>query len=155
MDLSSGDISTMIFKRVLRADLGEFSLDSHMLSILMELDGKKSLGEIAGTVGLSMGDMRSVIARLVDLQLIEATAGVVTVLNADFVEYLADQLSVAIGPIADVILEDTIEDMGHTPDSFPSHRVAELVDILAKEIRREEKKTEFKVNMVNRIKEMQ
>jgi hypothetical protein len=38
----SGDISRMVLKRSLRADQGEVSLDSQMLQVLMELDGKKS-----------------------------------------------------------------------------------------------------------------
>ena len=152
MDISSGDISSIIFKRVVRSDLGEFSLDSHMLGILMELDGEKSLGEIANGLGLNMGTIRGVVSKLLSLKLIEATGGAVKTLDEDFIDYLIDQLSLAIGPIADVIVEDTFEDMGFPNGRFPAHQAAELVDILSREIRREEKKAEFKLNMVKKIK---
>ncbi len=152
MDISSGNISSIIFRRVVRSDIGEFSLDSHMLGILMELDGEKSLGEVASNLGMNMGTIRSVVSKLLSLQLIEATGGAVKTLSGEFMDYLVDQLSLAIGPIADVILEDTVEDMGYTPGRFPAHQAAELVDILSREIRREEKKAEFKLNMVKKIK---
>lgn len=152
MDISSGNISSIIFRRVVRSDIGEFSLDSHMLGILMELDGKKSLGEVADNLGMNMGSVRSVVSKLLSLQLIETTGSAVKTLDSTFMDYLVDELSLAIGPIADVIFEDTIEDMGYTPGRFPSHQAAELVDILSREIRREEKKAEFKLNMVKKIK---
>mgnify|MGYP000438142653 CR=1 FL=1 len=40
MNLSSGDISYMIFKPLVREDLGDFSLDRQSLVVFMELDGK-------------------------------------------------------------------------------------------------------------------
>jgi len=39
MDISSGNILALVFRRVVREDIGEFSLDSNMLRVLMELDG--------------------------------------------------------------------------------------------------------------------
>ena len=44
MDVSTGDIPTLVFRRAVRDDLAEFSFDGQMLSVLMELDGKKNLG---------------------------------------------------------------------------------------------------------------
>ena len=43
MDVSSGDISSMVFKRSVRQNVGEVSLDSQMLGVLMEMDGQKTL----------------------------------------------------------------------------------------------------------------
>ena len=45
----SGDISALVLKGSIKGDLGEFSLDSHMLQVLMQLDGKKNLGSVAST----------------------------------------------------------------------------------------------------------
>ncbi|MBW1847184.1 MAG: hypothetical protein JRJ27_08605 [Deltaproteobacteria bacterium] len=53
MDILSGEISSMIFERVVKHDIGDFSLDSQMLSVVTELDGKKSLGIIAKKTGFS------------------------------------------------------------------------------------------------------
>ena len=71
MDLSSGDISVLVFKPVVRDDLGNFSLDGHMLSVLMALDGKKTLGQIAQQANLNMATIREAVGKLLDLKLIE------------------------------------------------------------------------------------
>ena len=70
MDLSSGEISTLIFKRAVSDDLGDFSVDQRMLSVFMELDGKTNLGTVARRAGLNMSTMREVVSRLLELKLI-------------------------------------------------------------------------------------
>jgi len=39
MSAIAGDMAKLVLKRTVRADLGEVSLDSEMLQVLMELDG--------------------------------------------------------------------------------------------------------------------
>ena len=153
MDLSSAGISTMIFKRLLRDDLGDFSLDQKMLTVFMELDGQKNLGAVARKAGLNMSSMREVISKLLQLKLIEKAEEKILFLDNDFIEYLYAQFSLAVGPIAQVLIEDEIQDLGFTVLQFPTQRVAELVDRLSREIRRDEKKSDFKRNMINKIRE--
>ena len=148
----SGDISSMIYKRKVRDDLGDFSLDGQTLFILMELDGKATLGHLAGKTGLSMGSIRELIGTLLKLGLIEKVEKEVIPVGNDFFRNLLDELALAIGPIASVLIEDEVQDLGHDVNSFPSFLVTELVDKLAGEIRREEKKTIFIKNMVNIIR---
>ena len=153
MDLSSGDISTLIFKPVVRDDLGNFSLDGHMLSVLMALNGKRTLGQVAQQAGLNMATMRDATSKLVDLKLIESVKSVGSVLDQDFMSFLISELSIAIGPLGEVIVEDGLEDLGFTTVNFPTHRAAELINLLAQEIQRDEKRTEFKQNLVKKIRE--
>ncbi len=153
MDLSSAGISTMVFKRLLREDQGDFSLDQKMLTVFMELDGQKNLGAVARKAGMNMGSMREVISKLLQLKLIEQVEENILFLDNDFIEYLFGQYSLAVGPIAQVLIEDEIQDLGFTVSQFPIQRVAELIDRLSREIRRDKKKTEFKRNMINKIRE--
>ena len=153
MDLSSGDISTLVFKPVVRDDLGNFSLDGHMLSVLMALNGKRTLGQVAQQAGLNMATMREATSKLVDLKLIESVKSVGSVLDQDFMSFLISELSIAIGPLGEVIVEDGLEDLGFTAVNFPTHRAAELINLLAQEIQRDEKRSEFKQNMVKKIRE--
>ncbi len=152
MDLSSGEISTMVFKRMLRDDLGDISLDHAMLTVFMELDGHKNLGAIARKVGLNMSSMREVISKLSQQKLIEKVKEKILFLDNDFFEYLFGQFSLAVGPIAPVLIEDEVHDLGFEVTRFPTQRVAELVDRLSREIRREEKKAIFKRNLINKIR---
>jgi hypothetical protein len=153
MDLSSGEISTLLFKRQLRDDLGDFSLDRMMLTVFMELDGQTNLGAVAKKVGLNMSSMREVISKLLQLNLIEKVEDQIRILDNDFIEYLFAQFSLAVGPIAQVLIEDEVYDLGFDMSRFPAQQVAELIDRLTREIRREEKKMLFKRNMINKIRE--
>ena len=153
MDLSSGEISALLFKRLLRDDLGDFSLDRMMLTVFMELDGQTNLGAIAKKVGLNMSSMREVISKLLQLSLIEKVEDKIRILDHDFIEYLFAQFSLAVGPIAQVLIEDEVCDLGFDLSRFPAQRVAELIDRLTREIRREEKKMLFKRNMIHKIRE--
>ncbi len=153
MDLSSGDISAMIFKRVVRDDMGDFSLDRQTLTVFMELDGKIPLGALARKSTMNMGALRDVISHLLRLGLIEKVEKKIIAVDNAFFGYLVDQLSLAVGPIAGVLIEDEVQGLGHDLRQFPSYRVTELVDRLAREIRREEKKSIFIKNMVNKIRE--
>ena len=153
MDLSSAGISAMVFKRLLREDLGDFSLDQKMLTVFMELDGQKNLGAVAQKAGLNMGTMREVISKLLQLKLIAKVEEKILYLDSNFIEYLFGQYSLAVGPIAQVLIEDEIQDLGFAVTQFPTQRVAELVDRLSREIRRAEKKAAFKRNMINKIRE--
>ncbi len=153
MDLSSGDISDLIFKPVVRDDLGNFSLDGHMLSVLMALDGKKALRQVAQETGLNMATLREAAGKLLELKLIETVEVGIAVVDNEFISYMITELSMAIGPLGEVIVEDGLEDLGFSRNNFPTHRAAELINLLAQEIQREEKKTEFKQNMVKKIRE--
>ena len=109
-------------------DLGDFSLDRMMLTVFMELDGQTDLGTVAKKTGLNLSSMREVIAKLLQLNLIEKVEATIRVLDNDFIEYLLAQFSLAVGPIAQVLIEDEVYDLGFELSRVPTHRVAELID---------------------------
>ena len=153
MDFSSSELSAMVFKRVIRHDIGEFPLNHQMLSVFMALDGKAPLSAVARKTGLNMSSMREIIAKLMQNGLVEKEEQKIVMLDKDFFDYLLAHLSLAVGPIAQVLIEDEVENFGYVLSRFPGHRVAELVDKLAQEIRREEKKNEFIEKMAVKIRE--
>jgi len=153
MDLPSGDISFMIFRRTVMNDQGDFSLDRQTLNVYMQLNGAETLGQLAEKTGQNLGTLRVVISNLLKLGLIEAVQRDVVMLDGDFFRYLISQLSLATGPIAGVLIEDEIHGLGYEVDQFPDYRARELVEKLAAEIRRDEKKSIFIKNMVSKIRQ--
>lgn len=153
MDFSSSELSSMVFKRAVRQDIGEFSLDHQMLSVFMELDGKAPLGAVAQKTGLNMSSMREIIAKLMQNGLVEKVDPKIVMLDKDFFDYLMAHLSLAVGPIAQVLIEDEVENLGYELSRFPGHCVAELIDNLAQEIRRQEKRNVFLKMMATKIRE--
>lgn len=143
----------MIFRRSVTNALGDFSLDRRTLNIYMQLNGKDTLGQLATTAGTNLGTMRVVISNLLKLGLIEAVKKDIVMLDGDFFRYLINQLSLATGPIASVLIEDEVHGLGYEVDQFPGYRAGDLVNRLAAEIRREEKKTIFIKNMAGKIRQ--
>jgi hypothetical protein len=153
MDVLSGNISSMVFKQVVTDGTGDITLDSSLLNVFLELDGKKNLGIIAQKTGLNIGDIRDVISRLLELKLVESAAEDILMVDDEFFNFLNAQLSLAVGPVAEILIEDEIANMDHSILKFPAFRAAELVEILSIAIKREEKKSVFKLSMVNKLKE--
>ncbi len=153
MDLSTGDISSMVFRRIVRDDLGGISLDRKALMVLMELDGNVRLGVLARKMSMNMGTMRDVIANLMQLGLVENVSLEIVAVDKDFFRFLLEQLSLAVGPVAGVLIEDEVQNFGYDLLHFPCDQAAALVDKLALEIRREEKKSAFLQNMAKKILE--
>ncbi|MCP3954827.1 MAG: hypothetical protein GY697_21785 [Desulfobacterales bacterium] len=148
----SGDISALVIKGSVGGNLGEFSLDGHMLQVLMQLDGKKNLGAVANSLGIELSTMKMVVAKLQELGLLEESGPTVHVISKEFIDYMLTQLANAMGPIAEVIFEDEIEEFGGDPTRIPKNRAAELITRLAKEIPREERRLEFQQAMIAKLK---
>lgn len=151
--MAAGDISSLVFRRVIREDAGEISFDSKMLATFMELDGKKSLAAVARNTGQKMSALREAVAKLLRLKLIEPVTSAISFVDGDFFDRLKKELSLAIGPLAEIVMEDGAGDLGHDLSRFPSRRAAELVELLGREIKREDKRVVFLQNMVNLITE--
>lgn len=148
----SGDISALVLKGSLKGDLGEFSLDSHMLQVIIKLDGKKNLAAVANSLNIELATMKMVVTKLAKLGLVEVPEPTVPGISREFIEYMISRLANAMGPIAEVVFEDEIEPFGGDPAKIPKNRAAELITRLANEIPREEKRLEFQQAMVARLK---
>ncbi len=154
MSSPSKDISRKVFRRVQRDDMGEFSMDSQMLATLIELDGKKNVLEVARNLGVKLDRLKPVIFRLLDLNLIEPVEEENGYTNTDFFKDLYSELSLAVGPIAQILIEDAVMDLGESMENFSMKQAPELVDMLARQIKREEKRMHFRQIMVQRIKDI-
>ena len=61
---------------------------------------------VAQKTGLNMSTMREIIAKLIRNGLVEKVDKEIVTLDKDFLDYLVAQLSIAIGPIAQVLIEE-------------------------------------------------
>jgi hypothetical protein len=123
-----------------------------MLQVLMEMDGKKNLAAVADNLNMDMAILRKIVAKLHKFKLIGRIEKTAPVLEEKFLDFITDRLSQAMGPIAEILIEDEIEDMGLTRNNVPKHRVAELIGLLARQIPRESKRVVFQKAMLEKIK---
>ena len=102
---------------------------------------------------MDMGKLKEVLTRLHGYKLVEKVENAVPMLENEFFVFLTDQLSLAIGPIAEFLIEDEIRELGDDTAQIPIRQAAELVNLLARQIPREEKRVGFQQAMANKIKE--
>ena len=151
MNLPTGDISPLIFRQVVGENVKDVSLDGRLLSLFLALDGKKNLETLAQAIGLSPDDLRVTVTRLLELQLIEPLEKEFTYLDPEFLRYLTLQYAKAIGPLAGIIIEEELLTAGYHPDCIPKTQAVILVETLARDIQRKEKKDRFIRDMVRKI----
>lgn len=152
MQPSPAEMAHMVFKQAIAQELSQFKCTSHMLTLLVHLDGKSNLTAVAKKAGMSIKDAVAAASQLSAINSIEATNNGNAFLDADFLKYLMGQLSAAVGPIAEILVEDAVNDLGHTLEAVPAFKAADLVELLAKDIKKEDKRMAFKQSMIARIK---
>ena len=153
MGSSNGSVAGLVFKQVVGSNLGKLSLDGQTLSVLMSLDGKKDLGQVGLELHIDLVAIRPIIAKLLYFKLVEKVDIEPNVIDQNFLSYLISQLSVAVGPLGKIIVEDELNDLGFHQKNFPATRAAELVNLLSQEIHREDKRIAFKQVMLKKIQE--
>lgn len=99
MDLSYGGVASMVFKPVIRGELGLLSLGGQILNVLMALDGKKTIEQVSQKVGISSADIRQAITKLVKLRLVESIERAVSIVDQEFMDFLISMMSMAVGPL--------------------------------------------------------
>ena len=65
-----------------------------------------------------------------------------------FLEALRINLSKIIGPMAEILIEDVVEDMNLKATEIPANQAAELINNLSLEIPEEKNRIEFKKSML-------
>jgi hypothetical protein len=100
---------------------------------------------------MELRELKEIISRLLKHNIIALVDKPIPSLKGDFFVYLADQLSMATGPMAEVLIEDAVASLGYDRSSFPKQQVQDLIELLARKIFREEKRAIFKLNLIKKI----
>ena len=137
MDILHGDISTMVFRTGIKSESSNISLDINTLRVLTELDGRQQLGLIAQKLGMNMTSIREAISKLIELKLVQSVESI-PMLDNNFFDFLTDSLSLTIGPIAQIMVDDAVREIGHGAPQIPKSRGAELIELLARQISQKE-----------------
>ena len=152
-DLSS-DISGKIFRRTVAALKGQISMSGKMLEILMALDGRTDLSEVSRKLNLSMSDMRPHLKKLIEYGVIEELKETVAMLDPQFYGYVSGYLSRIAGPIAQVMVEDAILEIGDGSSEIPKDRAGALIEMLGRQIPDESQRVAFIKNMLLKLREL-
>jgi len=131
----------------------EFTMDIDMVRILVSLDGKTSINGIAQDMKVPGEQLRNSVEKLIKMGLIEAPESKPKVLDRAFFNSLSTTMARMVGPIAPILIDDAVADLGYEQSNFPIQQVAELIDALSVEIRQKEKRLAFQQGMMKMLKE--
>jgi molybdenum-dependent DNA-binding transcriptional regulator ModE len=151
MDINSPDLPNMYFRKNIRKDLGEISMDAGMVQLLMAIDEHKPMAQVARDVGMNMATLRQTLGKLLNLGLIEAVSGGGPRLDQAFLGTLRNAIINAVGPIGEFLVEDVAAEMGLAADAIPISRAPDLIVNLAREIPNEALRLEFERSMIKVI----
>ena len=140
--------SDVYYRKVIRKDNDAVSLDADMIRLLIAIDENKNLYQIAEEVDMGAPALKKTLSKLLDQGLIEPVQKDIPVLDQSFIQTLRIHLSRAIGPMAEILIEDIAEEMDVDPRSIPVSQAAELIAHLSLEVPDEENRMQFKKSML-------
>jgi hypothetical protein len=149
MDIGRPSHLENYYRKVIRRDNNEISLDADMIRLLIAIDENKSLSQIADEVDMEDATLKKNLSKLLQQGLIEPVKKDLPVLDKIFLQALKINLSKTIGPMAVILIEEVVLDMELTAPEIPVHQAAELITALSHEIPDEIKRIEFKKSMMD------
>ena len=137
----------------------DFHLSELERAILQVVDGRRTVLDVADQVHASEMEVSRVLRKLFLLGLIENTAkgdlhNVEAAVDVAVFTVIQAELTKVLGPIAPIILNEQVERMGEFQHNFPKHRLAELAELLSREIPSEAKQIRFQQLMVQLLKKL-
>ena len=142
----------VVFKLAGHKGSDDINLKSAEWNILTQVDGMRSVGEISKALNVDEIGVAKILYGLHSAGLL----GVVEkpkpppekMVGREFFKRVAEELAKALGPIASVIVDDQITEMGEQRDAFPRDKAAELIEGISSEITDEGKRIRFQRSML-------
>jgi len=155
MDSGNAGHQEIYYRKVIRKDNDKVSLDADMIRLLIAIDETKSLYQIADEVEMEASTLKKNLSKLLAQGLIEPVKKDLPVLDKIFLQALKINLSRAIGPMAEILIEEIVSEMELTAPEITLPQAAELIAILSHEIPDEKKRIEFKKSMMDILNKKQ
>ena len=155
MDFFSPDQPKMFFRKITQINSNEIRLDADMIRLLIAIDETKELEQIANEVGMGRARLNTTLLKLLELKLVEPIQTDIAYLDNEFITALKINLSQAVGPMAEILIDDVVVDMNLSVSEIPKTQAAEFISTLSLEIPDEDSSVQFKKAMLDLIKKQQ
>ena len=144
----------MIFRLTNKRSPKEVSLKSLEWAVITQVNGEKTVAQIGETLALNQVELEEIFSRLVSEGLLEFVESKQpdTSPSPAFIKELERQFKLCVGPIADIILNDTLAELKTSRQYLEKEQIPLLVELLSLQISSEKKRTEFQKEMLIEIK---
>jgi hypothetical protein len=149
MDFTSKKAAALYFRKKIRKDLQTVSLNADMIRLLLAIDERKSLYQIAAEVEMDAAAFKKSLKSLLEQGLIEAVPKTTVQVDSGFLPSVRMNLARVIGPIADIVVDDSLAQLKLDGASIALEQAAELINHMALEIPDEDSRIRFKKAMIS------
>jgi hypothetical protein len=146
----------MIFQLSNKRSPKEVNLRSLEWAVVTQLNGKKTVGQIGETLALSNDELQQIFINLINEGLLELVK-VEEINNSTspaFIKELERQFKLYVGPIADIIINDTLTELKTSRQYIEKSQIPFFIELLSIQISSEKKRIQFQRDMLNEIKDM-
>lgn len=151
MKLTDSELLDVHFKKSPSADIGKVSMDADMLKLLLAIDARLPLAQVADKAGISLKGMRPTVSKLIKLGLIQPAARKAPAVGAAFVGGLKANMVKAVGPFGEFIVQDVLNATGYSEDDVPVNLAADIILKLSVEISDDGAQRQFKEDMIKLV----
>jgi len=148
MDILSKDVMSMFFRKAIRKDNSAVSMDGEMIRLLLSIDENKTISRIGEEIGMNTAVLKETLSKLVRMGIVEPVTKNTNFLSNAFLNELTVNLTHAIGPMSEFLIEDTVSAMGLAINTIPLQRAPELIITIAEGIPDDQTRANFKKKMV-------
>ncbi len=134
----------------------EVTLRSSEWAIITQIDGQKSILEIAQVLAMTLDEAFDLFNGLYQKGLIDIVSTQKikeTCVPEEFFDRLQTELTQIIGPVAPFVIEDVLWNMDSKKEALPITRLPELIETISEEIPDDKKKLVFQQQMLTLMKE--
>lgn len=141
-----------------KAPAATIAIEAADWEVLASIDGAVTAGELARERGMEDIEFAKLLYRLklqglVEMAVVQQAAPTQKALaGPQFFNALTTAVAAALGPLAEIIIDDAVEDLGFTRANFPREAVASLAERISGEIREPEKRVRFQQTMLQMLR---
>ncbi len=135
----------------------DVTLRSAEWAVITQLDGHKTIEEIAETLAFSLEEAIDIFGGLFSKGLVDFVSAEKvkqSLVPIDFFKRVENELVRIIGPVANFVIDDVLWAMNEKKEMFRTDKIAELIEAITEEIPDDTKKLVFQKQMLDLIKEV-
>lgn len=114
------------------------------VQMLLHIDGKRSLSAIAQVVGQPLDTIIAIAQDLCDSKMLQLVGTRPLYVSSSFFKDLHRMATPYFGPVAEFLIEDSVEDLGHDIANFPYSEIYKLFSLLRQHLNRSDWQIAFK-----------
>jgi hypothetical protein len=144
-------IATKMYRKSQRGLNALIDLDDATEKVFAAIDGLAPLSIVAESAGVGIPILWRAIAKLARLGLIEEVAGSTGTMGKPFADKLQQELTKAVGPMSNVLIQSVVKLTKITWPHIPPERAREIIYRIVVQIPNDSLKEEFQETMLKEL----